>query len=66
MSFDPNQSDSSHRRHTNGNTLSRISHRSELDLVYDELQQHSIFVTDSSKVFEINEQDRRTKSKNSG
>jgi hypothetical protein len=62
MDFAPNQSDSSHRRHTNGNTHSKNNHDAELDLTNDE-SHRSIFATDSSKVFEINELER---SRNSG
>ncbi len=67
------QSYSSARRHTNGNTQSKINQKinydSELDLTHDE-SFNSIFVTDSSKTLEINEQnipqDRTRTSKNSG
>jgi len=76
MNFAENQSeqnqhvrpDSSHRRHTNGNTRGKIKPESELDLTNDE-SYHSIFVTDSSKALQItqeNSQDRARMSKNSG
>ena len=65
MDFPSNQSDPSHRRHTSGNTHNKTNHDAELGLSNDE-SHRSIFVTDSSKVFEINELDRSVTSRNSG
>jgi hypothetical protein len=63
----------SHRHHTNGSTHSdigeKINYNSELDLTHDQTL-NSIFVTDSSKILTINEQnvsqDRTTTSMNTG
>jgi hypothetical protein len=67
MAFTGNQSEQNrhlqsrpfYRHHTNGNTPSKIDQQviydSELDLTHDE-SLSSIFVTDSSKILTINEQ----------